>query len=530
MKKRLRLFVMVLALVLVGVFAAKAEPALAASKISSVEDLLAMEANPTGDYYLAKDITVPANTCLFSGDTPFMGTLDGKGHKLKGYKSTESCAIFANAKLAIFKNIDVASVNINVNGSVAALVYNADSCDFKNITVSGKIVSSTSEPAVVGAIVAYGTGSMEKCKNSAKITVQGNGEKTVGGLAGDFDADVLKNCSNSGAVTVTTSTDAYTLAYGGDYMDIRLRVAGLVAEEVGKVTSCTNTGNVALNLRYNVNIPEASRPDGKMRIYVAGVCQYAEKITSSGNTGKVKVTSTNSAKIYGMSYIGGVTSYENGYAKHQTKCYNTGAVSFTGAFDGKVGTAGSVVCNIGGLFGWSVYGFSECYNKGKISASFLSGHTGVCNIGGLAGTGNSKIKNCYNAGNVVVTNKGNKKYAEFDVGGLAGASAVAGGNATCNYSTGTVKAAKDHRNRYYQGQLIGRWSGPFLADKSLIFDNYYTKSKKPYGAGDTGWKPYMPTAKKVSSITSGNCPKLSSKYWVYSAKHKRLILKNNKEK
>ncbi|MCB6946391.1 hypothetical protein LIZ84_00795 [Roseburia faecis] len=27
----------------------------------------------------------------------------------------------------------------------------------------------------------------------------------------------------------------------------------------------------------------------------------------------------------------------------------------------------------------------------------------------------------------------------------------------------------------------------------------------------------------------GNCSKLSSKYWTYSNKHKRLILKNNKE-
>jgi nicotinate-nucleotide adenylyltransferase len=40
---------------------------------------------------------------------------------------------------------------------------------------------------------------------------------------------------------------------------------------------------------------------------------------------------------------------------------------------------------------------------------------------------------------------------------------------------------------------------------------------------------YQSKAKKVSSITFGNCSKLSSKYWTYSNKHKRLILKNNKE-
>lgn len=43
-----------------------------------------MEENPSGSYVLAKDITVPKNTCLFAQGNPFMGILDGKGHKIKG--------------------------------------------------------------------------------------------------------------------------------------------------------------------------------------------------------------------------------------------------------------------------------------------------------------------------------------------------------------------------------------------------------------------------------------------------------------
>ena len=60
-----------------------------------------------------------------------------------------------------------------------------------------------------------------------------------------------------------------------------------------------------------------------------------------------------------------------------------------------------------------------------------------------------------------------------------------------------------------------------------VANRLYTGKKS--GSESTSWKPYQSKAKKVSSITFGNCSKLSSKYWTYSNKHKRLILKNNKE-
>ena len=532
MKKILLPFLTVLTLALAGMFITEEKAAQAAStKISSAEDLLAMEKNPSGDYYLAKDINVPANTCLFSEDNPFTGTLDGKGYKLNGYKSTEACGIFAKAKSAKFEDIAVTNVDINVNGSVAALVCYADSCDFTNVTVSGTIVSTggNSSSEYVGAIAAYGSGKMEKCNNSAKITAYANKRgKYVGGLAGWFKATSLKNCSNSGAVTLNTITDTYNFAWKGDE-DVQLQMAGLVAQDVGTVTSCQNSGNITLNLKYKVDEQNLDFRN-RITVYVGGICKSATKLISSGNTGKVKVTSKNSAKIYGSACVGGVAAYMTALAKNPpSKCYNKGEVSLTGAFDGKAGFGAAQDCKMGGLFGWS-YGMRECYNTGKVSLSLLSNHTGSISFGGLAGECNRSLINCYNAGKVTVKNKGKRKKSAFRVGGLCGSVHVAGGKATCNYNTGVVNVPKDCNNHRYHGQLIGEWAGPFLADKSLIYNNYYTTSGKAYGAGDTGWKPYMPTASKVSSIKSGSCPKLSSKYWVYSSKHKRLILKKNKEK
>ena len=149
---------------------------------------------------------------------------------------------------------------------------------------------------------------------------------------------------------------------------------------------------------------------------------------------------------------------------------------------------------------------SECYNTGKITVNTKNGFT---NVGGVSYCG-TKIKNCYNTGTVSLTGKG---YA----GGVVGEFR----DGSCNYNVGKVTA----KGKYAMaGEIAGYVSG-----ENTVSDNYYTGSGKKSGREYTSWVPYQSKAKKVSSITSANCPKLSSKYWIYSSKHKRLILKNNKE-
>ena len=66
-----------------------ADAAANGTAISTADDLKAMEKNPSGNYYLANDIEVPANLTLFTSyDKPFTGTLDGNGHAIKGYTYT----------------------------------------------------------------------------------------------------------------------------------------------------------------------------------------------------------------------------------------------------------------------------------------------------------------------------------------------------------------------------------------------------------------------------------------------------------
>ena len=192
-------------------------------------------------------------------------------------------------------------------------------------------------------------------------------------------------------------------------------------------------------------------------------------------------------------------------AKAASRCYNTGNISYKGACTDYSLDKAIWVQGVG-----TGYGTSECYNTGKITVKLTSGT--AC-VGGVSYAGR-KLKNCYNTGAVSLTGNGlvGGIAAEFDSG-------------YSNYNTGKISGKG---KTLYKGEIAGNAGYSYL-DGVTVYDNYYTGSGKKSGSESTSWKPYQSKAKKVSSITFGNCPKLSSKYWTYSNKHKRLILKNNKE-
>ena len=388
--------------------------------ISSEADLVAMQENPDGNYYLAKDITIKGNLNLFPNyydyDTKvqheecFTGSLDGRGHKIKNYTGI---GLFDNAKNATFKNIVMTNVDLEtpemrMAEGCAALVLYAQKCSFSNITVSGKAKS--------------------------------RGAETV---------KKIENCVNSGDITIKNTVDD---GYAGS--DFEMKACGLVEDSYGQVKGCGNTGKISV-----------TNKDGKMT---------RASITVSGV----------------------IAEYRSSCSVKQ--CYNKGTVSFTGicsesspGYISGVGAGGSM---------------TECYNTGKI---IVNTKDGVSYVGGVMQYG-TKLKNCYNAGTVSLTGKG---YA----GGVAG-NLSAG---SCNYNVGKVTAKGKNA---YAGEIAG-----YVTMESSVDNNYYTGSGKKSGGECTSWVPYQSKAKKVSSITFANCPKLSSKYWTYSGKHKRLVLKNNKE-
>lgn len=495
--RKSRILTLFLALAVVFTMSFAAVPAYAASgtAITSADDLKAMENNPSGSYYLANDIEVPANLSLFTDSrTPFTGTLDGNGHSIKGYSYTAAsddlmhAALFCRTKNASFKDLNMTDIHISVKsgGNFAALAAYGQGTTFENITVSGKLSASGIVNSLGGIVGSLDDGSITNCTNKADITVTGAAGAAAAGVAGTASATTVKNCTNSGAISISGPIDG-----GRSY-----RAAG-VTNAAGKVISCKNTGAVSVTTRGSV--------EGAVSLSAAGVVGTStEQITSCANTGKITMKST--VEVSRSILMGGVAA--NAENAKITKSWNKGAVTFNGVaeYGAVVGGLGAITSNI-----------SQSWNKGAVSAKASKNELDVV-TGGLAGTA-VDMRNSYNTGSVTLSGGGY-------VGGLAGNAGGFDHRITNNYSTGTVKGSKGAT----KGQLIGIYSEGDDKASNKIYNNYYTKSGKAYGFGSVAKKSWAAKSQKVASIKAGNCPKLSSKYWTYSSKYGRMILKNNKEK
>ena len=492
-KHRLLAIFLMLTVALTMSFAAMPAYAADGTAIKTADDLKAMENNPRGSYYLANDIEVPANLSLFADyDRPFTGTLDGNGHAIKGYTYTSSeewvdeVALFIWTKNATFKNLRMTDVNISLNNatSVAALAAASENGTFSNISVSGKITGKLLYQAA--GILAYNEeSSMTGCKNSADITITNASEESrAAGVAGSGTS--MKNCTNSGKISISGN-----IREGGFY-------AAGVANSIGKATACKNSGAVTVSATGSGQQIEVCT--------AAGVADEVNTAVSCGNTGKVSMNAT--IKPTGPHMIGGVFAHT---AKSASKCYNKGAVSYSGkSYRGVY---------VGGVSG-EARKISQSYNKGSVTLKIPSAKSAEENkVGGVCGTVKD-MRNCYNTGTITAT-------GVVFIGGISGYADPWDDKVVSNYNTGKIKATTKGT---YKGQVLAGYEGTEVVQKRNIYNNYYTGSGTGYDPVYSTPHKYVAKASKVSSIKAKNCPKLSSKYWTYSSKYGRMILKNNKEK
>lgn len=509
-----KLFTLLLTIAVIFTMCFSAVPAYAADKqegtpISTLDELKAMENNPSGKYYLTADIKIPEGFTLFKNNYPntvyFSGTLDGNGHKLIGYTVNHTSgewyqgALFEECKGAKFKNLTMTDVDIYVKSDKGAFVgvlagecFEGESSNsFSNITLEGDIYvsgSSTENDYRIGGLAYYLLGSVSSCKSKLNITADvkagtyWGADLTIGGLAAFLSNGPVKSSRNYGDITVN--------GFAGGTLSVNGICGGS-----SKFTSTKNTGDII------VNVPSDAEEG---HIVVSGVSDGAKGLSSCYNTGKITVKSSGYSDSIAIAGVASesVTVY---------KCYNKGAISFSGkARDGEIG---GVVCR--GATG-NEKNISLTYNKGKITATTDAN----MKMGGIAAE-TYGMKNCYNTGTVTLNQEGKDSM----VGGLAGNAALMGGTVTCNYNTGKITASSQ-----YKGSLLGTYEGADVVRKRNIYNNYYSGSTKAYGASYITWKDWTAKATKVSAITASNCPKLSSKTWTYNKDKKRLILKDNKEK
>ena len=172
---------------------------------------------------------------------------------------------------------------------------------------------------------------------------------------------------------------------------------------------------------------------------------------------------------------------------------------------------------------YNTYGMKMTANTATVKITSKMKNPYEIGIGGLV-TNSTTMSKCKNSGKVTLSGKVGSE--EIYVGGLSGEATPWSERVMCNYSKAKVKGSKGA----VKGQVIGYYEGAETVNKRNIYNNYYTSAGKAYGETYISWKAWMAKATKVSSITESTCPKLGSKYWTYSKKYKRLILKNNKER
>ena len=351
--------------------------------IDSLSRLRIMSLYPSAHFVLTDDIVLPEVsagnnnfTPLFSDEKPFLGTLDGAGHKI--------------TNLTVYNIETFYSGLFSVIGSTGSV---------KNLTLENASVSGTN---YVGIIAGWSLGSITDCTVSGAVThIAANGYKVfVGGIAGRAEGNV-DGCSAAVDLTVTEA-------------QVEIYVGGIV----GYLSSGGSSSSpLMLTASGTANVSGEGINVGGLVGYVSltasaylSKCHTEMQITAnSGNT---------------SAYAGGLIGYNNSSITIITDSYATGDVTASGSYDAYAG----------GLVGDGYGTITDSYATGDVTASSSSS----AYAGGLVGRSNGAITvaDSYATGNVSAS--GLYTYCKVSAGGLVGlASFITVRNA---YSSSAVSA------------------------------------------------------------------------------------------
>ena len=227
--------------------------------------------NLAGSYKLTQPVTIDASS--WTPISSFTGVFDGDGQTItwSGEKSLTSSnyGIFANS-----------------SGTV------------KNLNVAGSFAVSGSNYDYVSAVVGYNSGIIDSVTSSATVTAVEC--YNVGGIAGFNDVGVIKNSKNSGNVSGKSKT------------------GGIVGENAGLVSSCSNTGSV--------------RSYGGSKDGTGGIVGRNGNNNTAVETGTVrncynegKITDESATGTTGR-WIGGIAGFQNSLSTI-TNAYSVGEIA-----------------------------------------------------------------------------------------------------------------------------------------------------------------------------------------------------------
>ena len=338
-------------------------------------------------------------------------------------------------------------VGRNINGTISNCYTTASGAGESKISAEPSCTHLR-----IGGIAGYNSGTISGCTNSLAVSSGGDTVNTyIGGIAGS--GGTISDCHNTAEVT-------------GEAKDANICTGG-IAGSGGTISCCTNSGKA-----------KSVSPEGGMQIYTGGIAGRGSKISNCSNTAEVSSSGGTREDDKTMTCTGGVVGYGYGTAANIEHCFNTGAVSVSGALNGYTGgvvgygQASSGVANS--------FVLQDCYNTGAVTAEncITRAYTGGV-IGFSMGYNNSSdgtylaiVHNCYNTGTVNgdsvtqayaggVVGHGDKAEVEYChnqgsvsksggtglVGGIAGLCINNSEIASCYFLEGTAeKAVGQHRS------------------------------------------------------------------------------------
>lgn len=408
---------------------------------------------------LQADITMPVVAAGETNWTPigcvnntsgrrYRGEIDGNNHTIYNLSvgtGTNGTGFIGALYEGSVRNLKFSNVTVSSSqsytGTVVGYIYSGtiDNCH----VLSGTVTTSAS---YTGGIIGQGPDDTVHVTNCSNAAVISSTSGRTGGIAGDTDVD---NCTNTASVTGGSSYVGGIVGYGDANHSTNsgavtgTSYTGGIAGK-GTVTGSDNEGDVNTTQTGDYlggitgnggatdcnNYGDVIRKQGSSSEYTGGISGYSSQPVTN---------CTNSGKVDGSLYVGGIVGYISGTSV--TDCENYGVVS-------------ADRWHIGGIVGHCLNStVSGCTNKADISSvgSTASNATSVAGIAGYVEGDTSSISGNVNDADIV---------GYRALGGIVGR--LVSGTVSGNKHTGNVSWLDNTTG--YNGLIVGLNNGGTVTD------------------------------------------------------------------
>ena len=306
-------------------------------------------------------------------------------------------------------------------------------------------------------------GTLSSCDNHGAVSLVANNGITssatcVGGVAGYLEGS-MTGCRNSGKVSYLANQDnsesqnQQRPLVGGVAGGISFGASGCINDAVVEVKGCFTTSNLANAIGGSVQYPCIGGVFGSVGL---GTADGSLLLDDCDNNGALSVISLMNSSNEFQVYTGGVTGYLSIPAEG---CDNAGEIEQKSHM---------YISFLGGVAGFTLCALDDCDNSAAISLDLdltatNSNQSKYLNVGGIvaATSGTFAISDCDNTGASITVRKGFNNESKNYVGGIAGDTGVAAGNAVgftnCSNSASIIATGGNPRLRV--GGIVGQTSG-----------------------------------------------------------------------